>query len=338
MGVAVLAIDADPAGHAARRRAAAEADVVAEQVEADANRFVVVDPEHGGRGTEREMQGNQRINLVSKQAMHHEPANLRHLRGQFRKRLRKVAVGREPGICAVDCQVQQERRLARGRQHQARDSRGDMQIGLVPTAEGGLFVGHQDLHAANGLGVAVVANGHGDPRGARQTSRYRCAQSAVGEPGRVDRLGADPAGVRWNRQGKGCTFGLALGIGFAALRLAVGQIVPERVDVRVNHVRVGAHVEPCVEPCIGVPQLVRPMQHEMLKRLHGGEAHVLIVREIVGCVELGRDQCERSAIGSIEHRPLRRELQLRCSVGLHQFDETWPCALHCIPRTYGLCL
>ena len=76
------AVDADPAGLAVGRRRAAERRVVAQQVEALAQRRIVVQPQHGLRGAQRLVQGQDVGGGVAQQAVQHQQALLRQLRGQ----------------------------------------------------------------------------------------------------------------------------------------------------------------------------------------------------------------------------------------------------------------
>ena len=291
---AILAVDANAAGHAAFGRRAAEADVVAEQVVARTQAAVVVQPEEVAQRPERGREAGDVGTTMAEQRVHHQQAigdaglvERRDGRDDF------VAEG-EAADRAIECELQRQGFAVLACEEEAGDDGGEVEIGDPVAVELGLLVGNEDLHAAGGVDVAVMAErdheapladaGSADHGGdALNIQGHRCGRRVV--PGRA-------RGRRCRRLGQGptCTAGP---LRRTALVMAEAQIMQQRVDPGGADVLVGAEIVARVEIRVGRAALFPAdgmiVGHRIARRFW----IVPKSGEVEAGIDMRRNQCER---------------------------------------------
>lgn len=268
-----LAGRADAAAQAVWRRGGAMGDAVAQQPRAGAAGAVIMRPEHRLRRAKRRRQLGHILRPPAMQGMHRQQPS-QHA-GQASEAGDDIGDPRRPQPCPVQDHAAAPRRILDRGEAEARPQRREVQIGGTIAVELALLVGDQQLRAAGHVRVAVVTDrqhqparaGTGGGEFARQ--RRRVQRNAARGEGGVQRQPVQLLPPR-----------AAGRPGAAPLLPAAHRVVPQRINARRAHVRVGAQVVFGGEERARVATFAPAHAPVMLGRRHAGVAHIGVARQI----------------------------------------------------------
>ena len=211
--------------------------------------------------------------------MHHQAPQFRQVRGQKGERVQQFRAGRDAKVDAVHRHIQEMRAgTTRQKRHQ-RNGWRQVQVGFPERVEGRLLAGDEKLDPPYALGVTVVADRDGQAAGAREPGAQPLNQDA-----RVKvhhGVWAAGGGATGRRMAPG---------GDVVLAAPEPDVVRERIEAGVGHLRISPAVKGRVEPVRGTPPFQPAAAEEVMERLDPGAAHVGVGQEVVGPVEVGCDQ------------------------------------------------